>query len=146
MRAAIFGLIAAALLSGCGQGNRDLITGGTWTCSGKYPDEGRMDITFEKGGRLVGKAISINPAVGSDISLEFEGTWRIEDSQDLIWNSSGVKTVEGKLFGRPLDPAERETLKRGLEGTGGVKARIQSISSSRMVLAPQDDDEIVCTR
>jgi hypothetical protein len=145
MRATIFGLIAAAaLLSGCSQGNRDLMTGGTWACSGKY--EGRMDLTFGTGGKLAGKMFAINPPLGVDVSLEFGGTWRLEGNQDLIFDINDVKTVEGKLFDRPLDPAERETFKHGLETAKGVKARIQSISSSRMVLAPQDDDEIVCTR
>src|SRR5262245_54950299 len=127
MRITLLSAFAAALICGCTQTPRDMLTAGTWACKAK--DESKIELSFHKDGKLTGKMSMIDPATppapdALAIVMELGGTWSLAGDADLTFGFGDVKLVQAKRGDQPLDPAEAEYFKQAFASTTEVKSKV----------------------
>lgn len=150
MRARLLVAAASFCLAACGQSNQSLLTSGAWNCVAS--DEIHMDLSFGNDGKLFGKIKLADPSLPPDpesiaVSLDAGGSWKLDGESNLSFRFSDVKVTEGKRGSQALDPGERDYFKRMFETTADVRAKITSISGSKLVLEQDDKDApLSCTR
>jgi len=143
--------MAAILVSGCTQTPADMLTAGTWTCKAKS-DDSQMDLTFEKGGKLVGKMTSDrkDPAQAQPddivLKMEFGGSWSLAGDSDLTFGFKDAKVIEAKRGGQDLPQEETEYFKQAFTSEPAIKSKI-TVSGSKLVITQEDKDEpLECSR
>lgn len=151
MRTLLLPAMAAILLCGCTQTPSDMLTAGTWTCKAKG-DDSQIALTFEKGGKLVGKMTSdrkdpaqTQPDVIS-LKMEFGGSWTLTGDTDLTFGFKDAKVIEAKRAGQDLAPEETEFFKQAFTSDPAIKSKI-AMAGSKLVITQEDKDEpLECTR
>jgi hypothetical protein len=149
MRPTVLLAVSAACLAACTQTPKDMLTGGPWSCAAD--DESKMEMAFQKDGKLAGKMTMADPSVppppdAMKIVLEFGGSWTLTGDSDLTFGFKDVKVTEAKRGDQNLEPAEAEFFKGMLSDADSVSAKIASISGNKLVIAQDGKDDLTCTR